>query len=112
MTFDQWISDMQKLCDEATPGPWHLSHHNGAANLFRLDNQMSAKQLVEQFETNRKLIAASRTFIPQAIELLKVQREALLEINLHCCSSRCDNDNLDDMDIKYEALELRPWEIT
>lgn len=50
-----------------TPGPWVIKLHQGAGNLFRLDNQMSANEFVSSCEANRRLVEAA----PEMLEALR-----------------------------------------
>lgn len=70
------LAQIRERCEKALPGPWDIKIHQSTVNLFRLDNQCTARQSVELCEPNRNFIAASRTDIPKLLSHIdELERE-------------------------------------
>ena len=60
------LEELQKLCDEATPGPWQ-----NAIGWQLKSGELTICELHHHWQPNRELIAAARTALPKLIALAK-----------------------------------------
>lgn len=67
---------IKALAEKATPGEWKIAIHRGAQNVYRLDNNITANELMAQAEPNREYIAACN---PQVILAILKSHEILRE---------------------------------
>jgi len=73
-----------------TPGPWNVSFHKGAGNVFRLNNKMSANELMTAKDSNLTLIEAA----PDLLEALDFARQIIWDFS----------DMIDEMPL-YEGFD-------
>lgn len=123
MTFTDWLSKMEELETKATSGPWISTRGRKWGQLDRVvgesdwgpitmwlpsnPNTIYSGQLQTTFE-NADFIAASRTFIPQAIKIMKHYRDAF-QVIIEC---ELANEPAHALTTKLarEALALNPEE--
>ena|SRR5687768_14489490 len=96
------LDDMQRLCDDATPGPW-IFCHGDLHNHWELWNPKTAEWVVqddsgvEPSTENLTFIAHSRTLLPKLIEVARLAKEQ------H--GSVCDSRDYERMKQALKALE-------
>lgn len=93
------LEEIEKFCEEATPGPWEWSYyclHNGRLRIPILHRNKNSKWPISK--NNLEFIAASRTLMPQ---LLKVAKAADV-----CLKSKIHFDSAYDNLLQYALDEL------
>jgi hypothetical protein len=84
MSIDDWIKEVKVLCDGVTPGPWQV---NPKWNLtITCRNKAGLRIDIPHTRFDAKLIAASRSALPKALDLI----EQLKQIIKDTCA--CDVD--------------------
>lgn len=74
---DKYLKEVRARVEAATPGPWDIKYHRGGQNVFRLDNQMTAREFVESCDHNLALIASAPTDLTKLVRICEVLREGL-----------------------------------
>jgi len=87
MNLNEWVKETKELCDKATAGKWSAGYSDGSGPEYIVSKDPIAKtnwgcsccelELTEQKLKDAKFIAASRTDLPRALEVIEVLREAL-----------------------------------
>lgn len=93
MTILSKLDELQKIADAATPGPWATNEtacyntYPGVYLVLGIAPGTDAEQVVINDDEARtedlKLIAASRTAVPQLIAALRVAHKALSDVEWH-----------------------------
>ncbi len=108
------LDELQKLCDEATPGPWQFRHYGEPAfndpdetgfNWWVQNSDKQQIRICDHENTNHmngKFIAASRTLLPK---LLKVAKAAKVACNDHDLQCEDASGNLDRLEEALAELE-------
>lgn len=83
MNLSDKLSELEKLCEAATPGPWVKANQvdEGEIACYEVsageDGDLICCLLDANVEKNQEFIAASRTALPLLIEIIKIQTKAL-----------------------------------
>lgn len=84
MISDDKLDELQRICDEATPGPWYRCHHeictiDSMGDYRNCDggNDCEEKRVRSMKECNKALLMAARIYLPDLIA--EVRRYKLLQ---------------------------------
>lgn len=106
---DQFLSAIEEVEKKATPGPWirngtggYICYHQIEDDRI-LDYISSPNSQLNETKPDAEFIAASRSAIPQLLEIVRIQQEALKNI-LHKNSHKASRTACEDREIIENAL--------
>lgn len=74
------LEDIEKLCDEATPGPWYYENCGTSIYTTHAHQMLNKQYLPTRMEIrsaipgDMKFIAASRDLLPKLVKIIKAAR--------------------------------------
>lgn len=65
------LDELEKLCNEATPGPWRVASGDWRVVNFNHYPVCGTSNVIGDDESNADFIAAARTYLPKLIDVAK-----------------------------------------
>lgn len=75
MTLDDYLKQVQELCDGATPGEWHIGHVSEASEACDINDKEGNDICSVYNRRDQAFICQSRTIVPRLVQMVKVLRE-------------------------------------
>lgn len=100
------LEEIQKLCDEATPGPWRWDY-TGSSDYWLTSNDERIDGLWDRHdfnEHNRQFIAASRDLLPKLLAVAWAAKR-FIEVDYENFPEDVDQCQISNLDYYLKELE-------